>query len=69
MPALRLTEPQARRLWGLDAASCSALLNALVEAGFLFRTRDGAVMRVEHASPVKASLQPPAGSRAKISAA
>ena len=54
MPGLRLTEPQARRLWGLDAASCDALLGALVEAKFLFRTRDGAFMRVEHAAPVKA---------------
>ena len=53
MPGLRLTEPQARRLWGLDAASCDALLGALVEAKFLFRTRDGAFMRVEHATPVK----------------
>ncbi len=26
MPGLRLTESQARRLWGLDAASCDALL-------------------------------------------
>jgi hypothetical protein len=55
MPGLRLTEPQARRLWGLDAASCNALLGALVDAKFLFRTRDGAFMRVEHATPVKAS--------------
>ena len=52
MPGLRLTEPQARRLWGLDAASCGALLGALVDANFLFRTRDGAFMRVEHAAPV-----------------
>jgi hypothetical protein len=51
MPGLRLTEPQARRLWGLDAASCSALIHALVDANFLFRTRDGAFMRVEHAVP------------------
>lgn len=58
MPGLRLTEPQARRLWGLDAASCEALLGALVEAKFLFRTRDGAFMRVEHATPVKASIRP-----------
>ena len=58
MPGLRLTEPQARRLWGLDAASCGALLGALVEAKFLFRTRDGAFMRVEHATPVKASVRP-----------
>jgi len=58
MPGLRLTTPQARRLWGLDAAQCDALLGALVEANFLFRTRDGAFMRVEHAAPVKASLTP-----------
>jgi len=58
MPGLRLTEAQARRLWGLDAASCRVLLGALVDAQFLFRTRDGAFMRVEHAVPVKASLKP-----------
>jgi len=57
MPGLRLTEAQARRLWGLDAASCGALLGALVDAKFLFRTRDGAFMRVESA-PARASLQP-----------
>ena len=51
MPGLRLTEPQARRLWGLDAASCEALLRALVDTKFLFRTRDGAFMRVEQAAP------------------
>ena len=56
MPGLRLTEAQARRLWGLDAATCAELLDALVSAKFLFRTRDGAVMRVEHATPVKAKL-------------
>ena len=56
MPGLRLTEPQARRLWGPDAAACSALLGALVDAKFLFRTRDGAFMRVEHATPAKSSL-------------
>ena len=57
MPGLRLTPAQARRLWGLDAASCDALLVALVDAKFLFRTRDGAFMRVEHAAPVKAPLR------------
>ena len=57
MPGLRLTEAQASRLWGLDAAACSALLGALVDAKFLFRTRDGAFMRVEYATPVKASLR------------
>jgi hypothetical protein len=53
MPGLRLTEAQARRLWGLDAASCRALLGALVDAQFLYRTRDGAFMRLEHAMPGK----------------
>jgi hypothetical protein len=57
MPGLRLTEPQARRLWGLDAVSCSALLDALIDAEFLFRTRDGAVMRVERAATASAKAQ------------
>jgi hypothetical protein len=56
MPGLRLTETQAGRLWGMDAATCSAVLSALIDARFLFRTRDGAFMRIEHATPVKASL-------------
>jgi hypothetical protein len=57
MPGLRLTEPQARRLWGLDAASCGALLETLVEANFLFRTRDGAFMRVEYVTPGLAAIR------------
>jgi hypothetical protein len=57
MPGLRLTEAQARRLWGLDAASCDALLGALVDAKFLFKTRDGAFMRIEHAQPHKATMR------------
>src|SRR5207244_11783122 len=56
---LRLTTAQAQRLWGLDRAACDALLGALVAAKFLFRTRDGAFMRVESAMPAKASLHPP----------
>jgi hypothetical protein len=57
MPGLRLTPAQARRLWGLDAASCDALLVALVDAKFLFRTRDGAFMRAELTASVKAALR------------
>ena len=30
-PALRLTPPQAQRLWGLDGPTCGAALTALVE--------------------------------------
>jgi len=58
MPGLRLTEAQARRLWGLDAGMCSALLKSLVESNFLFRTRDGAFVRVDN-SPLSASLRSP----------
>ena len=49
MPGLRLTTAQAQRLWGLDRAACDALLNALVDAKFLFRTRDGAFVRSDYA--------------------
>jgi hypothetical protein len=58
MPGLRVTEEQARRLWGLDADSCRALLGELVLANFLFRTHNGAFMRVEQAAPIKAGLRP-----------
>jgi len=40
-PGLNLTRPQARRLWGLDAATCDRALNALVEARFLRLTASG----------------------------
>jgi hypothetical protein len=53
MPGLRLTEAQASRLWGLDSIVCSALLNALIDAGFLLRTRDGAFMRLDTGTPVR----------------
>ena len=55
MPGLRLTEAQARRLWGLDAAACRAVLCTLVDAQFLFCTRDGAFMRVEHSTRINAA--------------
>ena len=54
MPGLRLTEPQARRLWNLDALSCSTVVSVLLDAGFLFKTSDGSLMRVDQAKPVKA---------------
>jgi hypothetical protein len=38
MPGLRLTCQQGQRLWGLDAATCRAVLESLVEAKFLRRT-------------------------------
>lgn len=58
MPGLRLTEAQARRLWNLDQTQCESLLDTLVQERFLFRTRDGAFMKLEQARPIKAALPP-----------
>ncbi|MFN7914797.1 MAG: hypothetical protein U0Q55_05615 [Vicinamibacterales bacterium] len=55
MPGLRLTEVQARRLWALEPSLCNAVLSELVDNGFLLRTRDGAFVRVDVATPLKAS--------------
>ena len=52
MPGLRLTLPQAQRLWGLERETCHALLGALVEARFLQQTRDGAFVRTDGARPM-----------------
>ena len=38
IPGLHLTQRQAQRLWGLDAATCEALLDSLVQEHFLRRT-------------------------------
>ena len=40
MPGLKLTLPQAARLWAYDAQFCSAVLATLVETRFLVRSRD-----------------------------
>ena len=45
MPGLRVTPEQAQRLWHLDALVCESVLTALVDAGFLTRTIDGAFVR------------------------
>jgi hypothetical protein len=47
MPGLRLTPPQARRLWGLDAPVCDTILSCLMEDGFLRRTLDGSFVRAD----------------------
>jgi hypothetical protein len=46
MPGLRVTLPQAQRLWGLDAALCRLALDALVQNGFLRRTESGQYLRL-----------------------
>ncbi len=38
MPCLSLTKPQMRRLWGLEAMVCDALVDALVAARVLRKT-------------------------------
>lgn len=45
MPGLRLTPAQAARLWGLNKNPAHALLEVLVETGFLVRTCDGQYSR------------------------
>ena len=42
MPGLKLTAEQASRLWHLDATASARLLDSMVEAGVLYRARDGA---------------------------
>jgi hypothetical protein len=42
MPGLRLTFPQACRLWHLDPAACRSVLRTLIEEHFLRQAADGA---------------------------
>jgi hypothetical protein len=44
MPGLKLTVPQAARLWHLDQPSIEQLLNVLVTDGLLRRTAAGAYL-------------------------
>ena len=41
MPGLKLTAQQASRLWSLDVGASASLLDSLVEAGILYRAKDG----------------------------
>ena len=42
MPGLRLTFPQACRLWQMEPHTCEAVLSTLIDERFLRRTPDGA---------------------------
>lgn len=62
MPGLRLTLPQAQRLWGVERTVCVSVLGTLVDAKFLCVKPDGAYARltdgqVERAHPAKADLR------------
>ena len=45
MPGLRLTVPQATRLWGLDLGTCRSVIEELVAAEYLRWTAAGEVTR------------------------
>jgi hypothetical protein len=45
MPGLVLSCAQARRLWGIDCATCGAVMEELLRSGFLIRRPDGAYGR------------------------
>lgn len=45
LPDLRLTQSQVEELWGLDTTVAGALLGALVSAGVLNKTPEGAYVR------------------------
>lgn len=59
MPGLRLTLPQACRLWHLDRPTCRAVLNDLLAERFLHQTPDGAYVALPspRPRPAKATLQ------------
>ena len=45
MPGLKLTKPQAMRLFGVPPSVCAAMLRALVMENFLSRADDGLFVR------------------------
>ncbi len=60
MPGLRLTQAQARRLWGLDEAICTDLLESLTRDRFLYRGNDNTYARLTDADVVR-NFSPQAG--------
>jgi hypothetical protein len=45
MPGLKLTKPQATRLFGVAPSVCATMLRALVMENFLSRTGEGLFVR------------------------
>jgi len=50
-PGLHLTRQQAQRLWSLDATTCDAVLDALIDMRYLRRTHTGAYVRADVVGP------------------
>jgi hypothetical protein len=46
MPGLRLTKPQMRKLWLLAPSLCDAIVDALVDSGFLSLRANNGYARV-----------------------
>jgi hypothetical protein len=46
-PGLRLTLPQARRLWGVDSVTCERALDTLLDAAFLRQLWDRTYVRAD----------------------
>ena len=57
MPGLRLTCDQAKRLWHLDAQTCTSFLEGLVALGFLVRGLDGRYGRTFQRDEVASRLR------------
>ncbi len=47
IPGLKLTKPQAKRLWGLDDHVCDTLLDTLIASRFLAKTPADAYVLAE----------------------
>lgn len=45
MPDLRLTLPQAQRLWGVEPAVCETVVDVLVRTSFLRKAEDGTFVK------------------------
>lgn len=45
MPGLRLTLPQAQRLWGVEPGTCRTIVDTLVRDSFLRKTSSGTIVR------------------------
>jgi len=65
MPGLRLTRPQAQRLYGLDEALCQRALDRLVSTSFLSIKSNGTYGRLSDGiegarpNPARADLRAP----------
>lgn len=60
MPGLRLTLPQACRLWQLNLSTCESVLQSLIIEGFLLQTPQGAYVAAPSEMRMRSTNMPPA---------